>query len=103
MKTILSSVAVATLLAVSPAIAVHAEDAAPAETPRYTARPSIAPRTAEPAARQAEAEPPPRHAYRHRYARRHYRHYAYWEPFPTYWPHLYHSRVYWNRVPWFSF
>ena len=21
-------------------------------------------------------------------------------PFPIYWPHFYHNRVHWNRIPW---
>ena len=25
---------------------------------------------------------------------------AYWEPFPIYWPHFYHRRIHWNRIPW---
>jgi hypothetical protein len=88
----------------------HAEDAAapkpaPAPTaaqpeapPPSVARPSIAPNTAEPAPPPAAAEPAPR---RHRrYARRHVRQYAYWEPFPIYWPHFHRHRVYWNRTPW---
>jgi hypothetical protein len=49
---------------------------------------------------QADAEPAPR---RHRrYAHRHYRRYAYWEPFPIFFPHFTrHHGIYWSRVPWF--
>ena len=28
--------------------------------------------------------------------------YAYWEPFPIYFPHLTrHHGIYWSRIPWF--
>jgi hypothetical protein len=79
--------------------------AAPAATqgepPVSVPRPSIAPKTAEPASAPAAADAAPR---RHRrYAYRHYRRYAYWEPFPVYWPHFYRHRVFWNRIPWFAF
>ena len=37
-----------------------------------------------------------------RYARKHYRRYAYWEPFPVYWPNYYRHRLNWRRVAWFS-
>ena len=67
-------------------------------------RPSIAPKTAEPASPPAADELAPRHR---RYARHHRRYgiyrTAYWEPFQIYWPHLYHSRIHWNRISWFSF
>jgi len=81
-----------------------------ANAPASVPRPSIAPKAAEPAvapnsAAQASppaaAEPAPR---RHRrYARHHYRRYAYWEPFPVYLPRFHRHRIYWNRIPWFSF
>ncbi|WP_156927589.1 hypothetical protein [Bradyrhizobium sp. Tv2a-2] len=84
--------------------------AATTETPPVNVpRPSILPKTTdktadqgtEPVTPQASDDSArrPRHHYAHR---RHWR-YAYWEPFPIYWPHIYHSRVYWNRIPWFSF
>jgi len=66
-------------------------------------RPSILPKNAEPApqpiAPQADDAAPRRH--RHYAHRRYGWHYAYWQPFPIYWPHLYHSRIYWSRIPWF--
>jgi hypothetical protein len=87
----------------TPAAQTPAPPAAPAETqPSTVPRPSIVPKTAEPASPAADAEPLPRHrhyAYRHR--RYGYYRTAYWEPFPVYWPHFYHNRIHWNRVPWF--
>ena len=115
MKTHFTSLAVATLLVVGFILPGYAEDAAapkvpaaPATTqapaaaqteapPASVPRPSLAPKTAEPASPPAGAEPAPRHR---RYAHRHYRRYAYWEPFPIYWPHFYRSRVHWSRIPW---
>jgi hypothetical protein len=114
------AVAAAFLLTAS-SIAAKAEDAAPApaaspvapvaapadSAPANVARPSIAPKTNDTAAKpdasvkpQADAEPTPR---RHRrYARGHYRRYAYWEPFPIFFPHFTHRHgIYWNRIPWF--
>ena len=92
----------------APAASLAAPAAAPAESaPANVARPSIVPKTNDTAAKpdasvkpQADAEPAPR---RHRrYARRYYHRYAYWEPFPIYFPHLtrYHG-IYWSRIPWF--
>ena len=85
-----------------------ATTAAPAATdtpPVNVPRPSILPKTtdksAEPVAPQASDEATPR-PHRHYAHRRHLR-YAYWEPFPVYWPHLYRSHIYWSRIPWFSF
>jgi len=121
MKAHLTGLAVALLLTAASTFPGHAEDAtppaapaaspsAPAATPAETTpptavpRPSIVPKSAEPAqqpiAPQADDTSVPR---RHRhYARRHYRwHYAYWEPFPIYWPHIWHSRIYWSRIRWF--
>jgi hypothetical protein len=116
MRIHFTGLAIVTLLAVAPALPGHAEDAGPppaaaapaaapaatpAAPPASVPRPSIAPKTAEPApAPVADDAAPPRHR---RYARHHYRHYAYWQPFPVYWPHLYRSRIYWSRIPWFAF
>jgi hypothetical protein len=83
---------------------------APTETPPVNVpRPSILPKTTEKGAEPKGAQMPqtsddltPRLRHHHYAHRRHWR-YAYWEPFPIYWPHIYHSRVYWNRIPWFSF
>jgi len=85
----------------APVMPPAAETDAPSST---VPRPSIVPKTAEPAPPAADAEPAaPSHR---RYA--HYRHHrygyyrtAYWEPFPILWPHLYHNRIHWNRIPWF--
>jgi hypothetical protein len=118
-KTHFAGLAVAAVLLVVPAFSGYAQDAtapaapaaspaapasAPAEPPPASVpRPSIVPKATEPASPQADAgtEPAPRHP--RRYAHRHYRHYAYWQPFPVYWPHLWHNRIVWNRMPWFSF
>jgi hypothetical protein len=114
MKTHFTGLAVAALLVVAPALPGYAEDAAAPAAPAPTAqtpaatqtqapppsvpRPSLAPKTAEPASAPADAEPAPRH--HRRYAHRHWRRYAYWEPFPIYWPHLYRNRIHWSRIPW---
>jgi hypothetical protein len=117
MKSRLTGVALAALLAISKSLPGHAEDAAkPADTaapaatapaaskadaPASVPRPSIAPKITEPASPPAATEAAPR---RHRrYARHHYRRYAYWEPFPIYLPHFRHHRIIWGRIPWFSF
>ena len=122
MKSQLTGVALAALLAIGASLPGHAEDAAKpsdtaapaaaapaaaapaaskADAPASVPRPSISPKTAEPASPPAATEAAPR---RHRrYARHHYRRYAYWEPFPIYLPHFRHHRIYWGRIPWFSF
>src|SRR5437879_2853049 len=98
MRKHFTDLAIATLLAVAPTVPGHAEDAAPppaqaapaatqTQPPASVPRPSIAPKSAEPAAAPvADNDAPRRHR---RYAHRHYRHYAYWDPFPVYWPHFY--------------
>ena len=120
MKTHFTGLAVAALLAIGATLPGHAQDAAApkataapaaAQTPAATPadapppsvpRPSLAPKTAEPASQPVTEEAAPRH---HRYAHRHWRRYgyyhtAYWEPFPIYWPHIYHNRIHWSRMPW---
>jgi hypothetical protein len=106
MKSHITGLAFAALLVIAPALPGHAEDAAPAappaanqtEAPPSVPRPSLAPKTAEPAsAPEATENAPPRHR---RYAHRHWRRYAYWEPFPIFFPHFYHNRVRWYRIPW---
>ncbi len=121
MKANFAGLAVALLLTAASAPPTHAEDATPpaapaaspstpAATPTDTPppaaipRPSIVPKSAEPAqqpiAPQADDNAAPRH-HRH-YAHRHHGwRYAYWQPFPILWPHLYHNRIYWSRIPWF--
>ena len=122
MKTSLTGLAVAALLVVGstlgPTLPGFAEDAPAPQTPAAQApamppaaetdapvrRPSIVPKAAEPAQPAADAEPAaPRHRrYAHYRHRRHgYYRTAYWEPFPVYWPHMRHNRIYWNRIPWF--
>jgi hypothetical protein len=115
MKIQMTGLALAALLTVGSALPGFAEDAAPAksapvmadpppaktEAPTSVPRPSLAPKTAEPAQAPApETEAAPR-AHR-RYAHRRHWGYrtAYWEPFPIYWPHMYHHRIHWNRIPW---
>ena len=73
----------------------------PAASTETVPRPSIVPKAAEPAAPAADNEPAPRRPhYAHHYRRYGYYRTAYWEPFPIYWPHFYHNRVHWNRIPW---
>ena len=116
MKTYFTGLAVAALLVIGATLPGYAEDAA---APAAPAAPAATPNRGAAAERAASVdraedrragvsaaadEPAPRHR---RYAHHHWRYgyyrTAYWEPFPIYWPHLYHSRIYWNRIPWFSF
>jgi hypothetical protein len=114
MKTPFAGLAVVALLSIGPILPGYADDTSPAPTntpapaatqteapPPSVPRPSLAPQAAEPVSPAANAEPAPRH--HRRYAHRHWRRYAYWEPFPIYWPHVYHNRLRWNRIPWFTF
>ncbi|MDN3274127.1 hypothetical protein QWJ07_07730 [Frankia sp. RB7] len=111
MKTHVFGIAVATLFLTMSVLPGWAEDksttptAAPAQAtppPESVPRPAIVPKTAEPVAPQASTEPEPRATPR-RYVHRQQRRYAYWQPFPVYWPHVYRSHVVWNRIPWFRF
>jgi hypothetical protein len=101
----------AALLLAASCLPVHAEDAPAATTPPSAAapsdakpaavpRPSIAPKATDEAtdAAPATSSEAPR---RHRRAGYRYRHYAYWQPFPIYFPHLYRHHIVWNRYPWF--
>src|ERR1700736_4368540 len=107
MKSHFTGLAFAALLVAASALPGYAEDAAvPAAAPAATQteappasvpRPSLAPKAAEPTSTPVAAEPAPR---QRRYAHRHWRRYAYWEPFPIYWPHFYRSRIHWSRIPW---
>ncbi|WP_426440829.1 hypothetical protein [Bradyrhizobium genosp. P] len=116
MRKQLTGIAIAALLTISSSLAraddapVAKDAAAPAaaaaapaqgETPASVPRPSIVPKAAEEASPQpAAAEPVPR---RHRrYAHRHYRRYAYWEPFPIFWPHFHRHHISWSRISWFG-
>jgi len=113
MKARSLGIAFAALLVLGRPVVGHAEDAAsksaatptaPAaaqtDAPASVPRPSIAPKTAEPAPAATEDARPRRHR---RYARHQHRRYAYWQPFPVYWPHFHRNRIYWNRMPWFTF
>jgi hypothetical protein len=117
MKLYFTSIAVVALLVIGPTFPGHAEDAATpaatqAEPPPSVPRPSLAPKKAEPPtapaaskatepdAKTTSDEPPRHRRYAHRYHRYGYYRTAYWEPFPIFWPHVYRSRVYWNRIPW---
>ncbi|MEH2491860.1 hypothetical protein [Bradyrhizobium sp. AZCC 2230] len=115
MKTQAFGIAVATLFLTVSTLPSRADDtstapssapaAAPAQAaqpPESVPRPAIVPKTAEPVAPQATTEPAPRAPPR-RYVHRHHRRYAYWQPFPVYWPHVYRSHIVWNRIPWFRF
>jgi hypothetical protein len=85
--------------AASPASANAATPAAnPGDRPMSAPRPSILPKTVEGAAPAAdETIRKPR-----RHARKHYRRYAYWEPFPVYWPSYHRHHLTWRRVAWFG-
>jgi hypothetical protein len=111
MKTRSLGIAFAALLAFAP-VRGHAEDAAPPAAPANTSspatdpgsrpadvpRPSIVPKKVEGAAPATTEAAPPK---ARRYARKHYRRYAYWEPFPVYWPSYQRHRVSWRRLAWF--
>jgi hypothetical protein len=113
MKTRSLGIAFAALLAFAP-VRGSAQDAAtsaapanssapaatPGDPPKNAPRPSIVPKTAEPASAPAVNDATPRK--KRRYARNHYRRYAYWEPFPVYWPSYYRHRLNFRRVAWFS-
>ena len=108
-------IAVAALLSLGAPLPALAQDAkttdssapaaakteAPVNVPRPSIVPNAAPKTAEPAAAPATTESTPRR--QRRYARHHYRRYAYWEPFPVYFPRVHRHRIYWNRISWFFF
>ena len=110
MKTRSLGIAFAALLAFAP-VRGSAQDAAspassanttspatsPGEAPPSVPRPSILPKSEE-VAPAAEAQP----RKVRRYARKHHRHYAYWEPFPLYIPHLHRHHVSWRRLAWFN-
>jgi hypothetical protein len=112
MKTQIAGLAVAALLlAIGPTLPVHAEDAAPnapaapqtEAPPPSIPRPSLAPKAAEPAPVPAaeETTQPPHRRYAHRYHGRYgYYRAGYWQPFPIYWPHLYHNRIHWSQIRW---
>ena len=110
MKSHFTGLTVAALLVIGATLPGYAEDAAAPTAPAATQpeapsasvpRPSLVPKTAEPAP-VADETPPPRdrrYAHRRHWQYGYYRT-AYWEPFPIYWPHLYHSRFHWSRIPW---
>jgi hypothetical protein len=112
MKTRSLGIAFAALLACAP-VRGHAEDGASSTAPANAAspakspggrpvdvpRPSILPKTVEGAA-PAATDATPRKA--RRYARKNNRRYAYWEPFPIYWPSYYRHHLGWRRVAWFG-
>jgi hypothetical protein len=82
-----------------PAAATQTTQGDAKSAPADVQRPSITEKSTDTTAPHAASEPAPRH--RRHYAQRYYRHYAYWEPFPLFFPHLYHNRIVWNRVSWF--
>jgi hypothetical protein len=69
--------------------------------PRDVQRPALTAKSADTAPDATTDIAPSRH--RHYAHRRYYRHVAYWEPFPIYFPHFFHNRITWNRVPWIRF
>ena len=114
MKTRSLGIAFAALLAFAPVRGNAAEEGAntaapanaatpasgPNDRPTNVPRPSILPKTTEttpaPAASETTARKP------RRYARKHYRRYAYWEPFPVYWPNYHRQHLPWRRLAWFG-
>ena len=90
----------AALLLAASCLPVHAEDAPGDAKPAVVPRPSIAPQATDRAkdATPAATSDVPR---RHRRAAYRYRHYAYWQPFPIYLPHLYRHHIVWSRHRWF--
>ena len=110
MKTRSLGIAFAALLACAP-VRGHAQDGAaapanatspaarPGDRPADVPRPSIMPKTVEGTA-PAQTEATPRKS--RRYARKNNRRYAYWEPFPMYWPNYYLHHLNWRRVAWFG-
>jgi hypothetical protein len=112
MKTRSLGIAFAALLACAP-VRGFAEDAAspaapanaatpaagPNDRPTSVPRPSILPNTVEgaaPAATETNVRKP------RRAARKQYRRYAYWEPFPVFWPSYHRHHLSWRRVAWFN-
>jgi hypothetical protein len=112
MKTRSLGIAFAALLACAP-VRGFAEDAAspaapanaatpaagPSDRPPSVPRPSIVPKTVEgaaPVATETTVRKP------RRLARKNYRRYAYWEPFPVFWPSYHRHSLSWRRVAWFS-
>ena len=71
----------------------------PSDRPANTPRPSIVPKTTDvaPAPTTETTSRKPR-----RYAKKHSRRYAYWEPFPVYWPSYHRHHLSWRRVAWFN-
>jgi hypothetical protein len=112
MKTHLTGLTIAGWLVIASILPGHAEDAAAPEAPAATQpaapppsvpRPSLVPDAAEPAAAPSSSDAEPARHHIRRYAHHHrYGYYraAYWEPFPIYFPHLYHNRIHWSRVAW---
>jgi hypothetical protein len=120
MKPHFTGLAVAALIVIGSNLPGYAEDAAapttpaapatvqtpaaqPETPPASVARPSLAPKAAEPAPAPVADEPPQRPHRRYAHRRWHrwgYYRTAYWEPFPIFWPHFYHNRIRWGRIPW---
>ena len=86
--------------AANPAAANPATPAAdPGGRPISVARPSIVPNTGE-AAPAPASETTPRKP--RRYAKKQLRRYAFWEPFPVYWPSYHRHHLTWRRIAWFD-
>ncbi|HKU06720.1 MAG TPA: hypothetical protein VJR30_11690 [Bradyrhizobium sp.] len=101
MKTRSLGIAFAALLACAPVRGNAEQAAAPANaaTPAASVpRPPIVPDTTQSTAPATETtvRKPRRHA------RKHNRRYAYWEPFPVYWPSYHRHHLTMRRVAWFG-
>jgi hypothetical protein len=111
MNSCFKGFAAAAVLVAAFSLPAHAEDAPAAQTPVQAVpseakpapdvvpRPALVPKATD-ATPDTASEPARRHR---RYARHYYRRYAYWEPFPIYFPHLYRNHIVWNRISWFHF
>jgi hypothetical protein len=112
MKTRSLGIAFAALLALAP-VRGNAEEAATPSSPANAAKPangtnsrlagiqgpSIPPRAGEamPSRSDETLSRKPRRA-----AKKQSRRYAYWEPFPLYWPSYQRQHLSWRRIAWFG-
>jgi len=109
MKTRSLGIAFAALLAFAPVRGSAANTTAPADAatpatdpgnrPASVPRPSIAPKAGE-AAPAPATETTPRKS--RRSAKKQLHRYAYWEPFPVYWPSYHRHHLTWRRIAWFD-
>jgi hypothetical protein len=106
MKTRSLGIAFAALLAFAPvrgnagqtagtaAPANAATSADPGERQTSVPRPAIVPKTSDAASATETTPRKPR--------KKNLRRFAYWEPFPVYWPSYHRRHLTWQRIAWFS-